>query len=77
MTGFEREDVVLAMRRAGLSSTKLAILFMALAGWRQVEIAEVLGLSQSTVSYHWTDTRRRLIALYHPDTFDIERWEVP
>jgi len=40
VTGFEREDVVLAMRRAGLSSTKLAILFMTLAGWRQVEIAK-------------------------------------
>lgn len=63
MTPEERRALLRAMRLAGLTETKLVILFMHSFGWTQGEIAELLDMDRTSVCYHWRDTVDRLSAL--------------
>lgn len=63
MTPEERRTLIEAIKLARLTDTKLVVLLMAILGWKQSEIGEVLGLDARTVSYHWTDAVRRLSVL--------------
>lgn len=63
MTPEDRKALLGAIKRARLTRTKLAIIFMYAWGFTQEEIGEALELDRTTVNHHWKDATGRLRVL--------------